>query len=634
MTTDTAPTLTGSRATDHPPMAAGLVHAPLARWARERPRQPAIIQDAHGPHEQRLDFAGLHAAMQTWHLPDAATPSGAIPHAAAADTVLLTQAADPLTLLTAFLGVIHSGRCAAVADPDWPPALLARMAAALHIKDTFPLGHGQDKQGWLETPFPDDDASLSPAFGPPSPDTPFYIGFTSGSTGLPKGFRRDHRSWVETFRVTLQDFGPAAQGRVLAPGRMSHSLFLFGALLGLWTGGGTSVQRRFSATRTLASLADGSCPVMVGVPSQLMLLLAAADHRRHPPIPQLKLLLVSGARWAHEHTPALQQLFPQARIITFYGASETSYISWMESSADTPADAVGRPFSNVQIHIGPTPSLPASTLPASTLPTSTLPASTQPASTQPASTQPASTQPTPTSPAPTLPNPTLSDSTPPARNLRAPSLPDPALPAPTPSTPALPTPTGLIWVRSPMLFSGYVNDQDGTAALRVGDWLSVRDVGWLDAEGMLHLAGRENRMIVTQARNLFPEEVEARLQAHPDIRQAAVLGLPDPQRGQVVHAIVQGEATLRAPHASPVLHASSPVLQPPALAAWCRETLEPWKVPRHWWIWSGPWPMTASGKTDHAQLQAWLLQQTQERHPSVCRSPHDEPEHPMSSLTR
>lgn len=556
MTTDTAPTLTGSRATGHPPMAAGLVHAPLARWARERPRQLAIIQDAHGPHEQRLDFAGLHAAMRAWCPPEAAMAGQRITHATAADTVLLTQAADPLTLLTAFLGVIHSGRCAAVADPDWPPALLARMAAALHIKDTFPLGHGQDKQGWLETPFPDDEASLSPAFGPPSPDTPFYIGFTSGSTGLPKGFRRDHRSWVETFRVTLQDFGPAAQGRVLAPGRMSHSLFLFGALLGLWTGGGTSVQRRFSATRTLASLADGSCPVLVSVPSQLMLLLAAADHRRHPPIPQLKLLLVSGARWAHEHTPALQQLFPQARIITFYGASETSYISWMESSADTPADAVGRPFSNVQIHIGPTPSLP-----------------------------------------------------------------DPALPAPTPSTPALPTPTGLIWVRSPMLFSGYVNDQDGTAALRVGDWLSVRDVGWLDAGGMLHLAGRENRMIVTQARNLFPEEVEARLHAHPDIRQAAVLGLPDPQRGQVVHAIVQGAATLRAPHASPVLHASSPVLQPPALAAWCRETLEPWKVPRYWWIWPGTWPMTASGKTDHAQLQAWLLQQTQERHPSVSAPP-------------
>jgi len=86
---------------------------------------------------------------------------------------------------------------------------------------------------------------------PPSPETPFYIGFTSGSTGLPKGFRRHHRSWAETFRITLQTFGPVAGGRVLAPGRMSHSLFLFGALLGLWSGGGTSVQSRFSAGRTL-----------------------------------------------------------------------------------------------------------------------------------------------------------------------------------------------------------------------------------------------------------------------------------------------------------------------------------------------------------------------------------------------
>mgnify|MGYP000963071506 CR=1 FL=1 len=363
-------------------MAAGLVHAPLARWARERPRQPAIIQDAHGPHEQRLDFAGLHAAMQTWHLPDAATPSGAIPHATAADTVLLTQAADPLTLLTAFLGVIHSGRCAAVADPDWPPALLARMAAALHIKDTFPLGHGQDKQGWLETPFPDDEASLSPAFGPPSPDTPFYIGFTSGSTGLPKGFRRHHLSWAETFRITLQTFGPVAAGRVLAPGRMSHSLFLFGALLGLWSGGGTSLQSRFSAGRTLATLADGSCPVMVSVPSQLLMLLTAARRRRIGPIPQLKLLLISGARWAHENTAPLQALFPQARIITFYGASETSYVSWMQATPDAPPQAVGRPFGNVQVHIGAADTLPPASGPDGSMrpPANTIPSSSPPIS--------------------------------------------------------------------------------------------------------------------------------------------------------------------------------------------------------------------------------------------------------------
>ena len=84
------------------------------------------------------------------------------------------------------------------------------------------------------------------------------------------------------FRST---FGPVAGARVLAPGRMSHSLFLFGALLGLWSGGGTSLQSRFSAGRTLATLADGSCPVMVSVPSQLLMLLTAACRRWIGPIP-------------------------------------------------------------------------------------------------------------------------------------------------------------------------------------------------------------------------------------------------------------------------------------------------------------------------------------------------------------
>lgn len=39
-----------------------------------------------------------------------------------------------------------------------------------------------------------------------------------------------------------------------------------------------------------------------------------------------------------------------------------------------------------------------------------------------------------------------------------------------------------------------------------------------------------------------------------------------------------------------------------ALAQWCRATLESFKAPRHWWLWQGPWPLTASGKTDHAAI--------------------------------
>ena len=164
-----------------------------------------------------------------------------------------------------------------------------------------------------------------------------------------------------------------------------------------------------------------------------------------------------------------------------------------------------------------------------------------------------------------------------------------------------------------MLFIDYVNGQDATAARRVGEWLTVRDIGWQDAQGNLYLVGRENRMIVTQARNLFPEEVEARLMAHPDIAQAAVLGLPDPQRGQVVHAVLMRpsddgnqtpamtcSADVEAPALVPLTAA------PSDLVAWCHQALESYKVPRHWWRWQGEWPMTASGKTDLAALRQAL----------------------------
>ena len=530
---------------------ADLVHGPLLRWAREHPDWPAIIQDAHGSHARQLDFGQLLAAVKERGAAPTGRPLG--------NNVLLTSTADPLALLIDFLAVIRTGRCAAVADPDWPTEVHARMEAALR-----------------------DMGDQSPAPNPPpTPETPFYIGFTSGSTGLPKGFRRHHRSWAETFRITLQTFGPVAGGRVLAPGRMSHSLFLFGALLGLWSGGGTSLQSRFSAGRTLTTLADGSSPVMVSVPSQLLMLLTAARRRRIGPIPQLKLLLISGARWAHENTAPLQALFPQARIITFYGASETSYVSWMQATPDAPPQAVGRPFGNVQVHIGPADTLPQASGSGSSMLSS---ATTTPPSSPP-----------------------VSHTSPPASSTISSAPSDVASPLTSgdhadPTTRPQP---GLIWIRSPMLFIDYVNGQDATAARRVGEWLTVRDIGWQDAQGNLYLVGRENRMIVTQARNLFPEEVEVRLMAHPDIAQAAVLGLPDPQRGQVVHAVLMrpSDDSSHAPSMTGSADVEAPALVPltaaPAdLVAWCHQALESYKVPRHWWRWQGDWPMTASGKTD------------------------------------
>ncbi|MET1115074.1 MAG: AMP-binding protein [Comamonas sp.] len=460
------------------PAAFELVHGPLAHWSEVQPEAVALSNGV-----DQLTFAQLQARVtqQAQRLRAQSAPA----------TVLLQGGSTGLERIVDFLAVIASGRCAAVADPDWPAAVQARIAAQF----------AQQPPG--ETPAP-------------GPETPFYIGFTSGSSGLPKGFRRHHRSWTESFRVSVQDLGPAAAQRVFAPGRLSHSLFLFAALLGLWSGAGVEIQERFSAGRALARLQSGAFPLLVAVPSQLQLLLEWAQRRHAPAIDGVALLMISGARWMRERTPALQALFPGARIVEFYGASEASYIAWMEADAQAPAQAVGRPFSNVALRIGADP-----------------------------------------------------------------------LAVDAGSNNGVP---GLIWVRSPMLFIDYAGHSDGSAALRRGEWLSVRDIGHIDDQGRLHLLGRESRMIVTQGKNLFPEEVEARLQAHPALGQVSLHGVADGLRGHAVHAVLQSMDDV------------CPLPDAFALGQWCRETLEAYKAPRHWWLWQGPWPLTASGKTDHGAI--------------------------------
>lgn len=449
-----------------------LVHAPLAHWARSRGDAVALDDGTSS-----MTFAQLHQAVQR--------AAQALDDAQAPTTLFVDERAGTLRQLLDFLAIVASGRCAAVGDPDWTPAM-----------------HASARSLFADTPAP---------ARAPQPDSPFYVGFTSGSTGLPKGFRRDHRSWTESFRACLETFGADAATRVLAPGRFSHSLFLFGMMLGLWSGAGVVVQDRFSAARTLARLARGDTPCLVAVPSQLAMMLDHAARRAPSPIEGVKLVLISGARWMRHRTPELQALFPRARIVEFYGASETSFIAWMDADPDAPPQAVGQPFYNVQLDVRERDEAGA----------------------------------------------------------------------------------GLIFVRSPMLFTGYVGPADPTAALRDGPWLSVRDMGWQDEAGQLFLAGRQHRMIVTQGKNLFPEEVESVLCAHPDIAAASVHGLPDPVRGQQVVAIVQPRPGTE-PGAA-------------ALAAHCRERLEPFKAPRRFFA-CEPWPQTASGKTDHPRLAQALRQ--------------------------
>jgi bile acid-coenzyme A ligase len=75
-------------------------------------------------------------------------------------------------------------------------------------------------------------------------------------------------------------------------------------------------------------------------------------------------------------------------------------------------------------------------------------------------------------------------------------------------------------------------------------WESVGDLGWLDEEGYLYLADRRTDLILSGGANIYPAEVEAALDAHASVRSSAVIGLPDDDLGQRVHAIVEAEGEL------------------------------------------------------------------------------------------
>jgi acyl-CoA synthetase (AMP-forming)/AMP-acid ligase II len=95
--------------------------------------------------------------------------------------------------------------------------------------------------------------------------------------------------------------------------------------------------------------------------------------------------------------------------------------------------------------------------------------------------------------------------------------------------------TGHLFVGNEMLFEGYTN---GASGARVDGLLGTGDLGYVDDDGLVFVAGRSDDMIVSGGENIFPSEVEDLLAALPAVREVAVVGVPDPQYGQRLAAYI------------------------------------------------------------------------------------------------
>lgn len=148
---------------------------------------------------------------------------------------------------------------------------------------------------------------------------------------------------------------------------------------------------------------------------------------------------------------------------------------------------------------------------------------------------------------------------------------------------------GEIIARGPQVISEYWQKPEETAAAIRGGWLYTGDIGYIDEEGFVFIVDRKKDIIICSGFNVYPRDVEEVLFANPNIVEAAVVGVPDPKRGETVKAFVvlKPDVTMSAEE----------------IIAFCRESLAPYKVPTQIEFMEAL-PRTAVGKADKKALLA------------------------------
>lgn len=152
---------------------------------------------------------------------------------------------------------------------------------------------------------------------------------------------------------------------------------------------------------------------------------------------------------------------------------------------------------------------------------------------------------------------------------------------------------GEIVARGPMVMQGYWNRPDLTAEALRGGWMHTGDVGYFDEDGYLYVVDRLKDMIITGGENVWSQEVENALAAHPAVSQCAVIGKPDPFWGETVHAIVNLRDGMDVTKAELIGH--------------CRALIAHYKCPRSVDIRDKPMPLSGANKILKSELRAELL---------------------------
>jgi long-chain acyl-CoA synthetase len=153
---------------------------------------------------------------------------------------------------------------------------------------------------------------------------------------------------------------------------------------------------------------------------------------------------------------------------------------------------------------------------------------------------------------------------------------------------------GEIWIRGPNVIPGYWKNPAATEAAFGGGWFRSGDLGYRDSEGLYYVVDRKKDVIIRGGENVYCAEVEAAILEHPLVKDCAVIGLPDPEYGEKVAAMIQVADAARAAHLPDELRSSLGV------------SLAKFKIPTAFKLTEHELPRTATGKVLKRELRELL----------------------------
>lgn len=340
----------------------------IAAYGRERPDAPAF-----GFGDERTGFGELarRAAQMAAGL-------GTVPRSAArgldlpgGGRLVALAVGNCGRFAELFVAATAGEHACALLDPNWVPAQISEILPRLS-PDLLVVGAGQaDLAGVARrhgipfltldprieggVPYEDwmarhEGADPDRALAPGPDEATFLVGFTSGTTSVPKAFHRSRASWRASFAAGRTVFGLSAASRTLGPGPLAHGLTNYALAEALEAGAAFHTLPRFDADAVASTLLEEDIRRIVLVPSMLTKLCEAALARGLA-FPSVASVVSAGSKIDARLVERAREILPNAGIIEYYGASELGFVSVAKDGADPGRGHVGHPFPGVGIEI-------------------------------------------------------------------------------------------------------------------------------------------------------------------------------------------------------------------------------------------------------------------------------------------